>query len=64
MSQKIEKIKEAIKKSDKLTKEHKEKALNKVQEWYIEDKAEGLLAKELLKISKEITPILEEIGLV
>ncbi len=64
MSKKIEKIKEAIEKSDKLSKEHKEKALSKVQEWYLEDKAEGLLAKELLKITKEITPILEEIGLI
>ncbi len=63
MKEKVEKIKEAIKKSDKLSDEHKEKALSKVQEWYIEDKADGLLGKELLKITKEITPILEEIGL-
>ncbi len=63
MKEKVEKIKDAIKKSDKLSEEHKQKALGKVEEWYIEDKAEGLLGEELLKVTKEIAPILEEIGL-
>ncbi len=63
MKTKLENLEKEIKKTDKLSKEHKEEALGKIKEWYIEDKAEGLLGKELLKITKEIAPMLEEIGL-
>ncbi|NPA74158.1 MAG: hypothetical protein GXO12_05545 [Epsilonproteobacteria bacterium] len=63
MSDKVKKVKEAIKKSDKLSNEHKQQALDKIQEWYIEDKAEGLLAEELMEITEEFLPILKEIGL-
>jgi hypothetical protein len=62
-AKKIQKAKDVILKNDKLSKEHKEKALSKVEEWYLQDKAEGLLGKELLKIAKEFDPILEELGL-
>ncbi len=66
MKAKIERLKEEVKKSDKMKEEEKEQALSKIHEWYIEDKAEekNVLGKELLKISSEIAPILEEIGLV
>ncbi len=63
MKTKLENLEKEIKKTDKLSEEHKEEALGKIKEWYIEDKAEGLLGKELLKITKEIAPMLEEIGL-
>ncbi len=66
MSGKIEKLdmlKDAIAKESKIKDEHKEQALDKVKEWYIEDKAEGIIAEELLKITKEFAPILEELGL-
>jgi len=65
MKTKLERLKEEVKKSEKLKEEEKEQALGKIKEWYIEDKAEaaGVLGKELMKISAEITPILEEIGL-
>ncbi len=63
MKTKLENLEKEIKKTDKLSEEHKEQALDKIKEWYMEDKAEGLLGKELLKITKEITPMLEEIGL-
>ncbi len=63
MKTKLENLEKEIKKTDKLSEEHKEQALGKIKEWYIEDKAEGLLGKELLKITKEIAPMLEEIGL-
>jgi len=66
MKAKLERLKEEVKKSEKLKEKEKEQALSKINEWYIEDKAEvaGVLGKELMKISAEITPILEEIGLI
>ena len=66
MKAKLDRLKEEVKKSSQLKEEEKEQALSKINEWYIEDKAEaaGVLGKELAKISAEITPILEEIGLV
>ncbi len=63
MKTKLKRLEKEVKKTDKLSEEHKEEALSKIREWYVEDKAEGLLGKELLKITKEIEPILEEIGL-
>ena len=66
MKTKLERLKEEVKKSDKLKDEEKEQALSKINEWYIEDKAEkvGVLGKELMGISAKLTPILEEIGLI
>ncbi len=63
MKTKLKRLEKEVKKTDKLSEEHKEETLSKIREWYIEDKAEGLLGNELLKITKEIGPILEEIGL-
>ena len=66
MKAKLDRLKEEVKKSDKLKEEEKEQALSKINEWCIEDKAEkvGVLGKELMEISAKITPILEEIGLI
>jgi len=66
MKAKLDRLKEEVKKSEKLKEEEKEQALSKINEWYIEDKAEatGVIGRELMKISAEITPILEEIGLI
>jgi len=63
---KLDILKTEIEKSSKLKDSEKELALNKIKEWYIEDRAEtaGVLSKELMKISAKITPILEEIGLI
>ncbi len=66
MKAKLDILKTEIEKSSKLKDSEKELALNKIKEWYIEDRAEtaGVLSKELMKISAKITPILEEIGLI
>jgi len=61
--EKIRKAKDIILKNKDISQEHKEKALSKVEEWYLQDKGEGLLGAELLKIAKEFDPILEELGL-
>ncbi len=59
----LEKIKEAVGKSEEISTEEKSLAVQKIEEWYAEDKALGLLAGELMKISKEVEPILKEMGL-
>ena len=66
MSQKnnthLEKIKEAVHQSDKMSDEEKSSSVKIIEEWAIEDKALGLLSEELLKISAGIKPILSELG--
>ncbi len=65
MKRKIEKLQEAIKKSD-LDEKEKSEALEHIRQWYIQDKAEGIIGEELKKrllaISAKIEPILAELG--
>jgi hypothetical protein len=60
--EKLEKIKEAISKSTKLSEEEKSNAIKHIEQWYMEDKAFGLFLESLFKISKNIQPLLEETG--
>ena len=60
----LEKIKEAVHHSKSISAEDKALAVQKIEEWYAEDKGMDLLKEQLMKITKEIEPILEEIGLV
>lgn len=59
----VEKIKNAIKESDTLNQSEKTETMKHIDEWILEDKAEGLFYSELIKIAKGIKPILEELGL-
>jgi len=59
----MEKIKNAIKGSDTMTQSEKSETMKHINEWIIEDKAEGLFYSELMKIAKGVKPILEELGL-
>jgi len=59
----LEKIKEAVHQSKDISTEDKALAVKKIEEWYIEDKGMKLLGEQLINISKEIVPILEEMGL-
>ena len=61
--EKLNKIKEVIKNSKNLSEEEKNNALSHIEEWYKEDKGFGLLIDELLNISKNIEPILDELGI-
>ena len=56
-------IKEAVQDSKKITNHEKALAVQKIEEWYLEDKAMNLLEEQLFNISKEIKPILSELGL-
>ncbi|BCD61256.1 MULTISPECIES: hypothetical protein [Nitratiruptor] len=64
--EKLERLKDAIKKSENLSEEEKSNALKHIEEWYIEDQADqyvwSKLKEKLLEISAKIEPILAELG--
>lgn len=60
----LEKIKEAIEKSDQLSDHDKSESVKHIEEWILEDKAEGALYKELLELTSGMKPILAELGLI
>jgi hypothetical protein len=62
--EKLEKIKEKIAESDRLTDEQKSSSFELIKEWEREDRAFGILYEKLLEISEEIEPILVELGLI
>jgi hypothetical protein len=37
--------------------------MKKIDEWILEDRADGTIVAELTEISKRVVPILEEVGL-
>jgi len=59
----LERIREAIHSSDKLSKQEKSSSVKTIEEWVVEDKAMGLLIEQLVKISASVKPILAELGL-
>ena len=61
--EKLEEIKTAILKSDKLSEEEKSNAIAHVEEWYEEDKAFGTLIEELTEKFAVLEPIFAELGL-
>lgn len=60
----LEKIKEAVHKSDKLSEEEKSMSVKIIEEWLIEDKAFGLLAEKLFNVSTEMKSIFAELGII
>ena len=60
----LEKIKSEVTKNSQLTQEEKTETIKRLEEWITEDKAEGIIFEELLEISKNLRPILAELGLV
>ena len=60
--EKLERIKEAIARSD-LKEEEKSNALAHVEEWYAEDRGAGTLVEMLLERFATLKPILAEAGL-
>ena len=63
MKEKLEQVKEHIKNHKNMSEEEKSNTIKKIDEWLLEDKADGTIVAELTEISKKIVPILEEIGL-
>ena len=64
MKKKLEELKQKVKNHKDLEENEKTNTIKKIDEWLLEDKAEGIIANELINISKKLTPILEEIGLI
>ena len=60
---KLEKIKEAVVKSD-LKESEKTDTIKRIDEWIMEDKAEGIIYEELVELASGIKPMLAELGLV
>lgn len=61
-AKKIEKIKDAVKESSKISEDEKNLMYQRLKEWRHEDEAMRIIPDMLAEISVEIRPILKEIG--
>ncbi|HIP55278.1 MAG TPA: hypothetical protein EYH11_07380 [Sulfurimonas autotrophica] len=59
----LEKIKDAVVKSDKLDESQKSESVKRIEEWIAEDKAFGTLLEELLHVSEYFEVLFAELGL-
>ncbi len=60
----LEKIKEAVTNSELLSESEKSQTMQRLDEWILEDKAEGTLYQELIELANGIKPLLAELGLI
>ncbi len=60
----LEKIKEAVTNSEILNESEKSQTMQRIDEWILEDKAEGTLYQELVELANGIKPLLAELGLI
>ena len=60
----VEKLKEAVKEHPTIGEEEKSNTLQHLEEWYLEDQAEGLLLQELLEKFPFLEGVLVELGLI
>lgn len=59
----LQRIKDAVIKSDKLDESQKSDSVKRIEEWIEEDKAFGTLMEELLNISEFFETLFAELGL-
>jgi len=59
----LSKIKDAVINSKELSEDEKTNTLKHIDEWLVEDKADGVFLEELIKLASGIRPILAELGL-
>jgi hypothetical protein len=59
----LTKIKDAVSSSIVLSESEKTDTIKRLDEWIIEDKADGILLEELIDIASGMRPILKELGL-
>ena len=62
MQKKIEKIKDAVKKSSSISEDEKNLMYQRLEEWRHEDDAMRIIPEKLAEISMSIRPILKELG--
>ncbi|MGB5965748.1 MAG: hypothetical protein WBF77_13040 [Sulfurimonadaceae bacterium] len=60
----LEKIKDAVTNSEQLSESEKSQTMQHIDEWILEDKAEGTLYQELIELANGIKPLLAELGLI
>ena len=60
----LEKIKDAVENSAILNESEKSQTMQRIDEWILEDKAEGILYEELIELANGIKPLLAELGLI
>ncbi len=60
----LSKIKDAVVNSKELNEDEKTNTIKHIDEWLLEDKADGIFVEELLKLNSAIKPILAELGLI
>ena len=59
----LSKIKDAVTNSQELSEDEKTNTIKHIDEWLLEDKAEGTFLEELIELASGIRPILVELGL-
>lgn len=59
----LSKIKDAVTNSQELSEDEKTNTIKHIDEWLLEDKAEGTFLEELTELASGIRPILVELGL-
>lgn len=59
----LNRIKDAISNSKDLKESEKTDTIQRIDEWLLEDKAEGMFVEELIEIASGVRPILKELGL-
>jgi len=60
----LERIKEAVNKTEILSEDEKSQTIQRLDEWILEDKAEGIIYEELIELANGIKPLLAELGLI
>ena len=60
----LEKIKNAVNKAQHLNENEKSQTIQRIDEWIMEDKAEGLFYEELLEITQGMKSILKDLGFI
>ena len=60
----LNKIKDAVLKTDTLAENEKTDTIKRIDEWLLEDRASGTFAEELVELAPGIRAILTELGLI
>lgn len=60
----LERIKEKVVATEYLNEKEKSDTIKRIDEWLLEDKANGTFVNELREITTKIEPILAELGLI
>jgi len=60
----LEKIKSAVKNAKHLNENEKSQTIQRLDEWIVEDKADGIFYEELLDITQGMKSILKDLGFI